>query len=143
MPSFPKLDKLNIMIVDDDPVIRELLVEYLQSFGFKNFIQYGDGADAFRHLLDENSRVDLIISDWEMPKADGLTLLRGLRANKMRSETGFLMITSQSTDERNKILSAKKYNVDAYIIKPFRGDTLREKIFTVLLSKNNQQESVG
>ncbi len=135
MAYFPKLDKLNIMIVDDDLVIRQILIEFLQSFGLKNFIEFSDGAEAFRYLLDEKNKIDLIISDWQMPKADGLTLLRGVRAHKSRFDTGFVMITSQQTDERTKILNAKKYNVDGYIVKPFRGETLREKVFQVIMAK--------
>jgi two-component system chemotaxis response regulator CheY len=135
VPLFPKLDKLNLMIVDDDPIIRQILIEFLQSFGLKNFIEFGDGAEAFRYLLDDKNRVDLIICDWQMPKADGLTLLRGVRAHKSRSETGFIIVTSQQTDERTKILNAKKYSVDGYIVKPFRGETLREKVFQVIMSK--------
>lgn len=135
MSAFPKLDQLNIMIVDDDIIIRQILIEFLQTYGLKNFFEFGDGAEAFRYLLDSKNQIDLIISDWQMPKEDGLTLLRGVRAHKTRFATGFIMLTSQQSDERAKILSAKKYEVDGYIVKPFRGETLREKVFQVLLQK--------
>ena len=69
-----------------------------------------------------------------MPKTDGLTVLRILRANKAKALTPFIMITSQQSQERMKITKAKKHMVDNYIIKPFRRETLQEKIFEVLFT---------
>ncbi len=135
-----KLERLIVLVVDDDAVIRKIIIEFLTSFGLKNFIEAQDGSEAYKIVVDQMQRIDLIISDWEMPRTDGLTFLRAVRASKHRHETPFVMITSQQSDERNKILSAKKYNVDAYIVKPFRGETLREKIFQVLFAAEAKQK---
>lgn len=123
-----------VMVVDDDDVVRKIIVEHLTSFGFKHFIEARDGTEAFRFVVDQIQRIDLIISDWEMPRTDGLTFLRAVRAQKHRSETPFIMVTSQQTEERTKISQAKLHHVDSYIVKPFRGETLREKVFQVLFA---------
>ena len=127
-----KLERMIVLVVDDDEVVRKIVIEHLTSFGFKNFLEARDGAEAFRFVVDQIQRIDLIISDWEMPRTDGLTFLRAVRAHKHRAETPFIMITSQQSQERMKISSAKKHLVNSYIVKPFRGEILREKVFQVL-----------
>lgn len=135
-----KLDRVFILIVDDDEVIRRIIIEHLVSFGFKNFIEARDGAEAIRHVVDQTQRIDLVISDWDMPRADGLTFLRAIRSYKHRTETPFIMITAQQTNERTKIAMAKKHDVDSYIVKPFRGDVLREKVFAVLFAAEEKKK---
>lgn len=127
-----KLQYMTILIVDDDSEIREIIKNYLIHFGFKSFLEAKDGAHAFRFVLDARQKIDLIISDWEMPNADGLTLLRAVRKHRTKSETPFIMVTSQQSQERLKISSAKKNSVDCYIIKPFRAETLQEKVWEAL-----------
>lgn len=129
------IERMIVMIVDDDPEIREIIKNYLIHFGFKTFIEAKDGSEAYRFVLDDRQRIDLILSDWEMPRTDGLTLLRAVRSHNTRSETPFVMITSQQSKERLKITSAKKYGVNCYIVKPFKAETLQEKVWQALKIK--------
>lgn len=128
----PKIEFMTVLIVDDDSEVREIIKNYMIHFGFKSFLEASDGAHAFRFVLDAHQKIDLIISDWEMPNADGLTLLRAVRKHPLKSETPFIMVTSQQTQERLKITSAKQNSVDCYIIKPFRADTLQNKVWQAL-----------
>ncbi|MGE0527574.1 MAG: response regulator [Bdellovibrionales bacterium] len=123
---------LSVMVVDDDQMIRQIIIQQLKSIGFQKFIEAGDGAEAFKYVLDPLQRVDLIICDWDMPKTDGLTLLRAVRGSRYHAQTPFIMVTSQQSQERTKISNAKKHHVDAYIVKPFRAETLRQKVFQVI-----------
>ncbi|MBC7741176.1 MAG: response regulator [Bdellovibrionaceae bacterium] len=127
-----KIERLIVLIADDDEQVREIIKEYLTIFGFKTFIEAKDGSEAYRYVLDTIQRIDLIISDWEMPRTDGLTLLRAVRTHPTRSQTPFIMITSQQSQEKMKITNAKKQAVDCYIIKPFRADVLKEKVIQAL-----------
>lgn len=138
-----KLDRMFVLIVDDDEVIRRIIIEHLLSFGFKNFLEAKDGAEAIHHIVDQLQRIDLVISDWEMPRADGITFLRAVRSYKHRAETPFIMVTSQQTHERTKITMAKKHHVDSYIVKPFRGEVLREKVFQVLFAHEEKKKQTG
>jgi two-component system, chemotaxis family, chemotaxis protein CheY len=128
-----KAAHLTLLIVDDDRMIREIIIEQLRPLGFQKFIEAENGSEAIKYILDTRYRVDLILCDWEMPKADGLTLLRAVRASRHNSQTPFILVTSQQSQERVKISKAKKHHVDAYIVKPFRSETLREKVLEVLL----------
>lgn len=127
-----KIAHLCVLVVDDDKMIRDIVIQHLKIIGFQKFIEAADGSEAYKHLVDATQRVDLILCDWEMPRTDGLTFLRAVRKNRTRNNTPFIMITSQQSQERMKISKAKKNLVDAYIVKPFRAETLRQKIFEVL-----------
>ncbi|AZZ35520.1 hypothetical protein CIK05_01455 [Bdellovibrio sp. qaytius] len=127
-----QISRMSILIVEDDDEVRGIIKDYMEMFGFRTFIEARDGAEAYRYVLDTIQRIDLIISDWEMPRTDGLSLLKAVRAHNTRFSTPFIMVTSQQSQERMKITNAKKYAVDGYIIKPFRSDILREKIFQAL-----------
>lgn len=140
MQNMLKLERMIILVVDDDDVVRKIIIEHLTSFGFKHFLEARDGSEAFRYVVDPIQRIDLIISDWEMPRTDGLTFLRAVRQHKYRLDTPFIMVTSQQSQERQKISSAKQHNVDSYIVKPFRGETLREKVFQVIFAAEERNK---
>src|SRR5689334_1149819 len=123
---------LVFLVVDDDGMVREILVQYLQSFGFTNIIEAKDGKVAMKLVRNSAQQIDIIISDWEMPHVDGLTLLRAVRNEPSRRETKFMMVTSQGSHERMKISKAAKSRVDAYVVKPFRSDLLKQKLMTLI-----------
>lgn len=116
------------LIVDDDAQVRSIIAEYLQSFGFHRVLQVKDGQEALRYIHDNDQPLDIILSDWEMPRIDGLTLLKALRNQVGRKDTKFVMITSQASRERMKVSQAIQLRVDDYIVKPFAGDVFRKKI---------------
>jgi two-component system, chemotaxis family, chemotaxis protein CheY len=130
---------LTVLVVDDDKMVRQIIIEHLKQIGFQRFIEAADGSEAYKIIIDPRQKVDLILCDWEMPRTDGLTFLKAVRGSRGRANTPFIMITSQQSQERMKISKAKISKVDAYIVKPFRAETLREKVFQVLfdaLEKN-------
>jgi two-component system chemotaxis response regulator CheY len=124
---------ISILIVDDDQMVRQIIIQQLRGIGFQRFLEANNGTEAHKIMLDPLQRVDLILCDWEMPKTDGLTFLRAVRSLRQRSKTPFIMVTSQQSRERVKISEAAKHHVDAYIVKPFRAEVLRQKVFAVLL----------
>ncbi len=123
---------LNILVVDDDAMVRNILVEYLQAMGFKNIFAAKKSSQALLLLQDNKNRFDLIVSDWEMPEVTGLTLLKAVRNNPTRKDTHFILVTSQRSMERLKISQAAQWAVDSYLVKPFRLELFRKKVYTVL-----------
>lgn len=126
------LKSINILVVDDDAMVRSIVIEYLKRFGFVNIVEEKNGMRALKHVRDHEVPIDLIISDWEMPEIDGLTILKAVRNDPHRRDVKFMIVTSQSSHERVKVTQAIQSRVDAYIIKPFRGETFRQKIMEVL-----------
>ncbi len=126
------IERARILVVEDDAMVKSIVVEYLQAFGFKRIVAADSSRHAVRLLNDQGEGFDLVLSDWQMPGVDGLDLLRLSRKIPYRQAMKFIMITSQVPEERIKIAKARQAGVDAYIVKPFKGRLLRDKIWEVL-----------
>ena len=136
--SSPNLN-IRIVVIDDDKQVLEVIMEYLEYFGLSHIQSFSSPQQALIYIQDANHEIDLIFSDWEMRHLSGLDLLKAVRGNPLRKDTPFIMVTSQSSMERMKITRAVQSKVDAYIIKPFRAETLKAKIWQVL-GWDNQDE---
>lgn len=115
---------MKILVVDDFATMRKIIKNILGQLGFKNIIEADDGTTAWEILQKEP--VDLIISDWNMPKMSGLELLKKVRGDDKLKDTPFLMVTAEA--QKEYIIEAAKYRVSQYIVKPFTPETLKEKL---------------
>jgi two-component system chemotaxis response regulator CheY len=115
---------MKILVVDDFSTMRRIVKNILRQLGFVNILEADDGTSAASLL--ERERVDLIISDWNMPNMTGIELLRHVRSTEDIKSTPFLMVTAEAQQEN--IIEAVKAKVSNYIVKPFTADTLNEKI---------------
>lgn len=109
----------NILIVDDSESIRLVVSLGLKEAGY-NVVAGVNGEDGLR-LLNEN-KVDLIISDLNMPIMDGLTFLKEVRKHEKYKFLPLLILTTES--QETKKLEAKQAGATGWIIKPFVKDKL-------------------
>jgi two-component system OmpR family response regulator len=114
----------NILVVDDDPEIRELLGTYLERNGYRAYA-VADGRQMRAHL--ETHTTDLIVLDLMLPGEDGLVLCRDLRAH---SRIPIIMLTARG-DELDRILGLEM-GADDYLPKPFNPRELLARIRVVL-----------
>jgi len=115
---------IKILIVDDFATMRRILKNILKQLGFKNLVEADDGTTAWEVL--EGQKIDLIISDWNMPKMSGLELLKAIRSDENLKELPVLMVTAEALKEN--IIEAVKAGVSNYIVKPFTAETMQEKL---------------
>ncbi len=115
---------MKVLVVDDFATMRRIVKNILTQLGYKNIIEADDGATAVDILKKE--KVDMIISDWNMPKMTGLELLKYVRADAGLANTPFIMVTAEA--QQDNIILAVKAKVSQYIVKPFTAETLGEKI---------------
>ena len=134
---------ITILLVDDDAMVRTVLVEYLLSFGFMDIVQAKNVPQALKHLQNPEQQIDLILSDWEMPGAKGLELLKTVRKSNHRKKLPFIMITSQESMERFKITQAAQWRVTDYLVKPFTSDTLKKRIWSVMNWKDEDASAAS
>lgn len=113
-----------LLVVDDDVDIRTLLAEQLNKAGF--LVSTAGSGGEMRQAL-ERERVDLIVLDLSLPREDGLTLCRDLRAH---SSTPVIMLTARS-EPVDRILGLEM-GADDYIVKPFEPRELLARIRNVL-----------
>jgi two-component system chemotaxis response regulator CheY len=116
--------KMKVLVVDDFSTMRRIVKNILRQLGFENIIEADDGTSAVAKL--ESERIDLVISDWNMPKMSGLELLKWVRSQDEFKDLPFLMVTAEA--QKENVLEAVKAKVSNYIVKPFTAETLSEKI---------------
>lgn len=122
---------MKVLIVDDFPTMRRIIKTLLKQNGYSNFIEAEDGEKAYR-LLQTHPDVEFIVSDWNMPNMTGLEFLKTVRADPKFKALPFLMVTAEA--EKENIIEAVKSGVSNYIVKPFTGATLKEKMAKVFQS---------
>ncbi len=116
---------VNVLIVDDEPLIRGLIREHLEHEGFL-CCEAGDGGAALSYLA--TNKVDMIILDIMMPFMDGMTCLREMRRQKI--ETPVIMLTARG-EEYDRIAGLEN-GADDYIVKPFSPRELVARVRVVL-----------
>ena len=123
------MDKLKILVVDDDSRMRKLVKDFLEREGFQ-VIEAGDGQEAIE-LFYENKDIALIILDVMMPRMDGWQTCREIRKD---SKVPIIMLTARS-DERDE-LQGFELGVDEYISKPFSPKILVARVNAILRRTN-------
>ena len=113
-----------ILVVDDEPSIREVVTLYLQRAGY-SVIVAADGQAALEAL--ERHAPDLVVLDLMLPRVDGLEITRQLRA---RGETPIIMLTARR-EETDRILGLEM-GADDYVVKPFSPRELVSRVKAVL-----------
>ena len=117
-----------IITVDDSSTMRRIIKNTLTKIGFTNILEAEHGLEGLDVLA--KNKVDLIITDWNMPEMDGLAFVKTLRSKDEFKEVPILMVTTEAAKE--DILTALRSGVNNYVVKPFTPETLQEKIFKLL-----------
>jgi DNA-binding response OmpR family regulator len=113
-----------VLVVDDEPIVREVVVSYLQREGYRT-LEAEDG-DRARELLESESP-SLVVLDVMLPGTDGLELCRWIRG---RSELPIIMLTARG-EEADRIVGLE-LGADDYVTKPFSPRELAARVRTVL-----------
>ncbi|MBS1984302.1 MAG: response regulator [Bdellovibrionales bacterium] len=132
---FPPTTK--VMVCDDFKTMRKLVINALAQVGIKDVTEAEDAADAVvmvEKAAAEGKPFGLIVSDWNMPKMQGIEFLKRVRENPATKTTPFLMVTAEA--ESKNILEAVKLGVSNYVVKPFSPSTFAEKLLAVFKKHN-------
>ncbi|MDN3484401.1 two-component system response regulator [Pseudoalteromonas sp. S1609] len=115
---------MRILVVDDMPLMRHVLINMLRQLDYKDIVEATDGQQALTIL--QNQLIDLVITDLHMPKMDGLNLLDAIRNDTEHAQLPVLMVTCEDNSETvKKIINAK---VSGFIIKPFCMNVLSAQL---------------
>lgn len=115
---------IRILVVDDFPTMRRIVRNLLKELGFENIDEAEDGAAALDKL--RGGSFSFVVSDWNMPNMDGLTMLQNIRADAALASLPVLMVTAEAKKEN--IIAAAQAGASGYIVKPFTAATLEEKL---------------
>ena len=120
----PAPSSIRVLVVDDQLTMRALVRSALQQIGFTNVSEAPDGEEGLKTLI--TSGAQLVISDFNMPKMDGLDFLRAIRAHEPTRKTAFIMLTGRA--DKELVQRAAQFGANNYLVKPFTPQSLREKI---------------
>jgi two-component system chemotaxis response regulator CheY len=116
------------LIVEDSPMMRQLLVFALARLKGLRIVEADDGVDGLRKLA--STKFDVIITDINMPIMDGLKLVKRVRTDPLHKDTPILVITTESAQEdRQRALSL---GANAYITKPIQAPQVIAKVKELL-----------
>ena len=121
---------LRFLVVDDFSTMRRIVRNLLKEIGFLNVEEAEDGAVALQRL--QSGGIDFVISDWNMPNMDGLTLLQTIRGSEALKKIPVLMVTAEAKKEN--IIAAAQAGANGYVVKPFTAAVLDEKLNKILQS---------
>ena len=119
---------LKFLVVDDFSTMRRIVRNLLKELGFSNVDEAEDGVVALQKLNHDD--FDFVISDWNMPNMDGLSLLKAIRADDKLKRLPVLMVTAEAKKEN--IIAAAQAGANGYVVKPFTAATLDEKLNKIL-----------
>jgi two-component system chemotaxis response regulator CheY len=119
---------IKVLVVDDFATMRRIIKNVLKQIGFTNILEADDGTTALEVLKD--NKVDLIISDWNMPNMTGLDLLKTVRGDQSTQSIPFLMVTAEA--QKDNVIQAVQAGVSNYLVKPFTADAIKAKLAQIL-----------
>jgi two-component system chemotaxis response regulator CheY len=120
----------DVLVVDDSAAIRKILQRVLRQTGMaiRTIHEAGDGQEAVDVLGGHH--VDLVLTDINMPRMDGLQLLAALKSSTEWRNIPVVMITTEGGE--TKVAEAVKLGAAGYVRKPFTADQIKEKLAGIL-----------
>lgn len=125
MPIEPNM---RVLVVDDFPAMRKLIKNALAEIGLNKITEAVNGEEAVSIL--EREKINLIISDWNMPVMNGLQLLVHVRSSEELKALPFIMLTAEGM--KDHVVQAIRAGVSNYIVKPFTVEILEAKLRQIL-----------
>lgn len=123
----PLASVLKVMIADDQQTSRLLIRSALAEIGITNVAMAKDGEEALQMVM--KSPVHLVVSDYHMPKMNGVELLRAVRAHGPTQKSAFFLLTG--VEDKEFLQLAMSLKVNNYLKKPVSVPELKKKIEAV------------
>ncbi|MFW5830511.1 MAG: response regulator [Planctomycetota bacterium] len=118
-----------VLVVDDSAMMRKIVTKHLRGAGFSvEIVEAADGKEGLERF--QGGGIDLILSDWNMPNMDGLTMVQEIRKLDPDKKVPIVMITTEGSAD--KVKQAVLAGANNYIAKPFTEDTFKDKLGKML-----------
>ncbi len=114
---------MKVLLVDDSGVMRKIIARSLNALWIDTVIEAADGLEALEAFGDGEG-FDLILTDWNMPRMNGLELVQAIRA--AGHKLPIMMVTTET--EKDQVLKAIQAGVNDYLVKPFDQEMLTMKL---------------
>lgn len=133
-------ERLTVLLVEDSPFMRSLLINSLRVLGIGKIISKTHGGEAieFLQLMKENpmkagvQSIDFIVSNWQMSPVDGMMLLRWVRRHADSPDRFLPFIMVSAFSERARVAKAREMGVTEFLTKPFTIQSVCDKIILTI-----------
>ncbi|HBE68677.1 MAG TPA: two-component system response regulator [Planctomycetaceae bacterium] len=113
---------MRVLVAEDTGVLRMIIVRTLSGLGVEHIVEASDGAQAWQCF--QADEFDLVISDWHMPRINGIDLVKLIR--RSNTEVPVMMVTVE--DSRDQVMKALAAGATDYLCKPFERSELEAKV---------------
>jgi len=125
------IQQLTVVVVDDNPFMRNLVRNLLLNIGVKTVYEAGDGFAGIETIRSVNP--DVAVVDWEMPLLDGADLVRIVRSPGTFPTPDLPIIMLTAHGERWRIVEAAKLGINEFLCKPVSAKALHDRLLSILL----------
>ncbi len=120
---------MKVLLVDDSGLSRKVQAKVLREVGVSTVLEAKNGLDALKKLEEEEFDVNLMLTDWNMPGMDGITLIQEVRKNPRCRGLPIIVVSGEG--EEGRIAKAFSAGATSYVTKPFKKEILARKLTTV------------
>jgi CheY-like chemotaxis protein len=125
------VQQLGVLVVDDNPFMRNVVRNLLHNIGVKKIFDAADGIEALEMI--RNAAPDIVVLDWEMPLLNGAELVRIVRSPGVFPFPDVPIIMLTGHGERWRIVEAVKLGVNEFLCKPVSAKALLDRMVSILL----------
>jgi two-component system chemotaxis response regulator CheY len=118
-----------VLVVDDSAMMRKIVIKNLKECGFDvNIVEASDGQEGLEKF--KAGGIACVLSDWNMPNMDGLSMVREIRKVDPSKSVPIIMITTEGSAD--KVKEAVMAGANNYLAKPFTPERFKEKLAKIL-----------
>ena len=131
MPSREPPTNVRVLVVDDQENMRRILAAVLRAYGFHDIREAGDGQEALQAIND--FRPDIVVTDFAMPKLDGIALARKVRGEPDGRVAHVPIVMVSGHAHHGHVLAARDAGVNEFVAKPITGRNLADRIRRIVV----------
>ncbi len=131
---------MRILLVDDSRAVRSMLRRIVQAHGFDEVVEAENGVAALERLA-ECGAPNVMLVDWNMPRMNGLELLRAVRASDEWRDVPVVMVTTET--EYDQIVRAFAAGANEYVMKPFTAESILDKFDMIGVTDSAQRSAAA
>lgn len=136
------LERLTILVVEDSPFIRSLLINSLKILGVGKVVTKDDGGEAIEFIKQVKDdpmkagvmQIDAVLSNWDMSPVDGMMLLRWVRRHKDSPDRFLPFIMVSAYSEPVRVHEARDMGVTEFLAKPFSINSIAQRLTFIILN---------
>lgn len=126
----------NVLVVDDQPRMREMIRDMLRKNGFENLFFAESGKQALKFMVKQE--INLVITDWNMPNMTGIELLKQLKRDPLFFSIPVMMISDEIAED--KVMYAVEEGTDGFLVKPFSENDLIKNVKQVMAKSGSNDK---